>query len=146
MRELGSLLLSCAATCALVAAAQAEPLTVANVPVRFYLRHGFHGNASTHVLPVVISETRTPCEPWPQYAGYALSWERHRLVITMLLRPQPPVPPSSTPCIDMAIARYVLERVTLRRPLGNRTLLDGSGKPPRPVHTLLAGVPLTVVS
>lgn len=54
------------------------------------------------------------------------SWSRHRLLMTVLLRPESPTPGS--PCTKLG-ARFRL-RVMLPRPLGGRTVYDGSLVPP----------------
>jgi hypothetical protein len=108
-------------------------LTVGTLPVRFVLARGFHAKPSVHVLSLVFRETSGACEPPPQFAGYVLFWEPHRLTVTLLLRPPSP-PHSNVPCILVAHSKQVDERVTLRRALGARKLFDGSTSPPTPVR------------
>jgi hypothetical protein len=128
----------CSAVCAcavlwplLAAPAGATPLTVGTVPVRFALKRGFHVKRSTRVLPLVATETYGVCEAPPQFAGYALFWEPHRLTVTLYVRPVPPPPrPPGTVCPALAIVKLVSERVTLPHALGARKLLDGATKPP----------------
>jgi hypothetical protein len=131
VRRFCSALCTCAGVWALTTpSAGATPLTTGTVPVRFALKRGFHLRPSTRVLALVFRETYGGCEQPPQFAGYTLFWEPHRLTVTLLVRPLG-LPPSNTPCPLVAYVKYVGERVTLPRALGARKLLDGATHPPR---------------
>jgi hypothetical protein len=103
------------------------------VPVRFALKRGFHPSRSTRTLPLLYRVTFGGCEKAPPpFAGYALVWSRHRLTVTLLLRPAPsPVP--GRVCPDVEWVTYVEERIALPHALGPRRLYDGATKPPSAV-------------
>lgn len=116
-----------------LAPARATPLTVGNVPVRFALKRGVHVSASTRVLPLVYRVTYGGCEKAPPpFAGYVLVWSRHRLTVTLLLRPVPPPAPGKI-CPDVAWVAYLEERIRLPHALGPRRLYDGAVKPSQAV-------------
>jgi hypothetical protein len=137
VRRLGSaLLLASAVSWSTPAArAAATPLSVGAAAVRFSLEHGFRVKPSTRVLPLVFTESYGVCESPPQFAGYSLFWQPHRLTVTLYVRPTPPPPrPPGAVCPAVAIVKLLDKRVTLPHALGIRKLLDGATKPPTPVR------------
>jgi hypothetical protein len=117
-----------------LASARAVPLTVGNVPVRFALKRGFHPSRSTRALPLVYRVTYGGCEKAaPPFAGYVLVWSRHRLTVTLLLRPAPPPVPGRI-CPDVLWVAHLEARIALPHSLGARTLYDGAAHPPRAVR------------
>jgi hypothetical protein len=110
--------------------ARATPLTVGNVPVRFALKRGFHPSRSSRTLPLIYRVTFGGCEKAPPtFAGYALLWARHRLTVTLFVRPAPAPVPGKI-CPDVQWVTYVEERIALPHALGARTLYDGATHPP----------------
>jgi hypothetical protein len=123
-----------AAWLASVAPARATPLTVGNTPVRFALKRGFHPSSAGRTLPLVYRVTYGGCERAPPpFAGYVLVWARHRLTVTLLLRPAARPAPGII-CPDVAWVAHLETRIALPHALGARALYDGATKPPRLVH------------
>jgi hypothetical protein len=124
------------ASLTVLAPARASTLSVGTVRVRFGLERGFHPKPSTRVLRLVYSQQWGGCDPGPPaFAGYALLWQPHRLVVTLLVRPQPtPAPRAGIVCAAVDLVEFRSERITLPHALGHRALLDGSTVPPQRVR------------
>jgi hypothetical protein len=84
---------------------------------------------------VITTGVCTAAQPSSRLDRVLLSWSTHRLLVTVLLRPDTPPPGSVCP----SVAVTVEVKVRLPRPLGGRAVYDGALVPATPAKVSRVG-------